>query len=154
MIEIQQKSIELITTTSHILCVKTRTNNEKYIVKNLCRKNITITFSQGCTMNKHKHDLDFPMTRNHQKSEDKPKHNMGRKKKNQRMQRPRLLNITRERRKKYRTPKNKGTHSKLLLRPIPSSRRQGKIQKMNGKDNGTNENYRQVSYISRTLVGN
>ena len=48
MVEIQQKSRELVLTTSHISCMKTRTNSWKINCKQLCRKKIPITFSQGC----------------------------------------------------------------------------------------------------------
>ena len=49
MIEIQQKITELILTTSHISCIKTRTKYKKMNDRKFVLKKIPITFSQGCT---------------------------------------------------------------------------------------------------------
>ena len=59
MIEIQQKSGDLILTTSHKLCMKITTSNKKWIVKNLCRKKIPSTFSQGCTVDELCHAYKY-----------------------------------------------------------------------------------------------
>ena len=51
MIKIQQKSTECILTTTHILCMKTRTEYKKKIAKNCVKERFRLLFHRGVAIN-------------------------------------------------------------------------------------------------------